>query len=566
MLGDLPNGYYLIGIDLNSCRDANGAIADWAQGVITRFGTYAEVSPSGTGVKLFCLLSADDMSKLLDLLGTNKTDSKQLTRKTFAAGKHREVAIDTARFYAITEQRLDDCPESFRLVPYADVEWFIKVAGPNYLQQQQSGNGHAPTAFGRLTAKLSGSGHQQDESGSGHGFRFMQKCRAEGMNYEAACEAILADEGDAGEWANRVDERQLQRAYERSTPSQDESGTVDIPETLCLSIADWLARDLPEPDFIIGDIISTTTRALLAADTGLGKSLFTIAMGMRGSLGMNFLRWPGRRPSRVLYIDGEMSRRLLRKRLAEEVARIGTRPDTFFALSSEDIPELQPLNTKNGQMAIEAVISEHCGGSIDLIIFDNIMALISGNHSEEEGWAKVTPWTRDLTRRGIGQLWVHHTGHDTARQYGTKLREWQMDLYMQLDKNEDEETDVSFTLSFRKARERTPENRLQFADTDIKLLGNKWQHEAGSHKDDLSPVGEKFFQALKLATTIGGLLSAFGWPTATIDKWKEGCVTVGLIDPEGKPDSARTLFNKYKLELITKNWVRCDATSASILP
>ncbi len=227
VLGDLPKGY-LIGIDLDSCRDANGAIANWAQEVIVRFNTYAEISPSGTGVKLFCLLSADDMSKLLDLLGTN-TDGKQLTRKTFAAGKHREVAIDTARFYAITEQRLDDCPESLRLVPYADVEWFIKVAGPNYWEKQKSGNGHNPnggtdaTAFGRLTAKVSGSGKQLDESGSGHGFRFMQKCRAEGMSYEAACEAILADEGDAGEWANRVDERQLQRAYGRSEPKSEET-------------------------------------------------------------------------------------------------------------------------------------------------------------------------------------------------------------------------------------------------------------------------------------------------------------------------------------------------------
>ena len=36
------------------------------------------------------------------------------------------------------------------------------------------------------------------------------------MSYEEACAAILADENEAGEWANRVDERQLERAWENS--------------------------------------------------------------------------------------------------------------------------------------------------------------------------------------------------------------------------------------------------------------------------------------------------------------------------------------------------------------
>src|SRR5262249_29090538 len=41
-----------------------------------------------------------------------------------------------------------------------------------------------------------------DESGSGFGYRFMRKCHAQSMNYDEAREAILADEAEAGEWAN----------------------------------------------------------------------------------------------------------------------------------------------------------------------------------------------------------------------------------------------------------------------------------------------------------------------------------------------------------------------------
>ena len=57
-----------------------------------------------------------------------------------------------------------------------------------------------------------------DESGSGYGYRFMQGCHDRGMSYERAHEAILADEHEAGEWANRAGERQLRRAWENSKP------------------------------------------------------------------------------------------------------------------------------------------------------------------------------------------------------------------------------------------------------------------------------------------------------------------------------------------------------------
>lgn len=43
-----------IGIDLDGCRDPNsGQLESWAKDVVLQLGSYAEVSPSGTGVKIF---------------------------------------------------------------------------------------------------------------------------------------------------------------------------------------------------------------------------------------------------------------------------------------------------------------------------------------------------------------------------------------------------------------------------------------------------------------------------------------------------------------------------------
>lgn len=45
----------LCGIDLDGCRDENGVVADWAEQIVEAFNSYTEVSPSQTGLKIFCL-------------------------------------------------------------------------------------------------------------------------------------------------------------------------------------------------------------------------------------------------------------------------------------------------------------------------------------------------------------------------------------------------------------------------------------------------------------------------------------------------------------------------------
>ena len=53
-----PNDPY-VGIDLDGCRDPEtGELAPWAEEVLERFGTYAEASPSGTGVHLIVACAA----------------------------------------------------------------------------------------------------------------------------------------------------------------------------------------------------------------------------------------------------------------------------------------------------------------------------------------------------------------------------------------------------------------------------------------------------------------------------------------------------------------------------
>jgi AAA domain len=303
----------------------------------------------------------------------------------------------------------------------------------------------------------------------------------------------------------------------------------------------------------------------LVGPTGLGKTNLLLQIGLHVAAGEGFLHWQGRRVRRVLYVDGEMSRRLLKKRLAAAVHRLGHAPVGFHALSHEDIPGFAPLNTPEGQACVNAVI-ERIGG-VDLAIFDSVMCLIAGKMKDEDAWAQTMPYIRKLTARGIGQLWGHHTGHDESRSYGDKTKEWQLDLVLFMETVRREDTDVSFNLEFRKAREREPETRADFQSLKVALVNDEWLHELSEaqHVGKASPLAQKFLDALVNVLASDMVTKVNGRRAATDDDWKVECTRLGLIDPEAKPASARTLFAKYRRELVAANRIACEGKLSWIL-
>jgi hypothetical protein len=334
----------------------------------------------------------------------------------------------------------------------------------------------------------------------------------------------------------------------------------ELPADLNLTIKEWRSRTLNDPDYLLGNWLTTTSRVLLTAATGLGKTNFGLALAQRIAAGNEFLHWQARRPAIVLYIDGEMSGRLLRTRILDEAARHGLDPEYFYALSHEDIPNFAPLNSPAGQAFIEKLIADL--GSVDLIVFDNIMCLTAGDQKDTLPWLQTLLWVKSLTARSIGQIWIHHAGLDASRGYGDSSREWQMDTVAHLDAVKRDDTDVSFMLSFaRKARERTPANRFDFQDVKIALVNDRWEYEptVAMRPDPVRPAVLKALEALTnvigsdQAVTLSGNRRA-----AHRDHWATECDARGLIDLKGKAVSARTLMNTFRRELVAANRIACD--------
>jgi hypothetical protein len=163
-------------------------------------------------------------------------------------------------------------------------------------------------------------------------------------------------------------------------------------------------------------------------------------------------------------------------------------------------------------------------------------------------------------------LWLHHTGHNEAQSYGTKTREWQMDTALFGVRLERPETDVSMKLEFRKARERTPATRADFAEISVALVNDEWTYSSpeGGSKTRPSPGAQKFLDALHNALAGDEATTSAGIRRVSIENWQRECTILSLIDQDDRKRGL-TLFSKYKLELITCNQVACNQTLAWVL-
>ena len=203
----------------------------------------------------------------------------------------------------------------------------------------------------------------------------------------------LPDKGDA---ANVTIEDPEAWLADHLTPPQPETEEIlDLRDFL--SIEAWTERDMPPPDRLLGDLVTTTTRTFLVGHTGLGKTMLALALAGAMASGQDFLHWKVSRPARVLVIDGEMPGELIRQRTIDVLRRAKIAPPhgnlTIYARDMEDqfaerfatIGRMPPLNSEEGRQWLLALINGL--GGVDVIIFDNVMSLITGDQKDEVPWS-----------------------------------------------------------------------------------------------------------------------------------------------------------------------------------
>jgi AAA domain len=128
-----------------------------------------------------------------------------------------------------------------------------------------------------------------------------------------------------------------------------------------LSIADFLAKELPERKNIIDPWLPEKGLGMIYSPRGVGKTLFGLGSGYAISAAETFLGFEVEAPQKVLYVDGEMPARVMQERLAAIVRGFGKQPpsENHFRLLCADLFEfgLPDLATPAGKLGLTRALA-----------------------------------------------------------------------------------------------------------------------------------------------------------------------------------------------------------------
>jgi len=344
-----------------------------------------------------------------------------------------------------------------------------------------------------------------------------------------------------------------------------------------LSVDTWASLDIPPDRRLLGAVVTSASRVFLVGATGLGKTLLAYAMAAGMAIGQGFLGWRCDGPSRVLIIDGEMPSGLIKSRVADVLRRAGPIPPRNLSIYSRDRAEevasifprlgaMEPLNTDAGRSFVLSLIDAI--GGVDCVVLDNVMALIIGDMKDEIPWSETLALVSALSTRGIAQIWLDHSGHNTARQYGSSTKAWRFDAVGVMTPIEGESgvgSSVAFKLSFEppgKARRRTPDNWEEFKTATIRLEDDQWTSDtAKPPPQKISPRNRLYHSALRDAlasaqSTTQGRTSRAAWMAECV---RRNLIVAAVPGDTGKErDRKANPFRKAVTVLLAARWIGAD--------
>ena len=203
-LGVLGDGRAIGGIDLDTCRAPDGTLQPWAAEVVARVGSYTEISPSGTGAKVFFIFSAAELASLRAIMGKKPGEG---SGRKWARGKGDhvpsiELYLD-GRYFALTDQPLPGSPNELRPVTTEVLTWLISEAGPAFV-------GQGPGTRAARSA---------DSSRSAVAFHKGVALRSAGRTYDEMVEALRTDP-ETADWCREKGDanggRELQRIWDKA--------------------------------------------------------------------------------------------------------------------------------------------------------------------------------------------------------------------------------------------------------------------------------------------------------------------------------------------------------------
>lgn len=261
----------LFGLDLDGCRNPEtGEIAEWAQAILNELNTYAEVSPSGTGVKAFGRGKLNrDTGKKIDV------DEPRVCSKAPAI----EV-YDWGRYFAVTglglgRVEIRDCQAALDRI----IEHYFPVKQVPVFAPTPMNGGGCVERFRRYLAKMEPPDPRPENPMDASTQLFRAACVAIGFDLTDTEAAQVISQWDGNNpvkpYSTREIQRKLTDARKKVSPGSlagTPDAEVDLSKIVSLSPIAQIAKKLVDPEFpddcldvpgLIGEVMCHNLRTAL---------------------------------------------------------------------------------------------------------------------------------------------------------------------------------------------------------------------------------------------------------------------------------------------------------------
>ncbi len=326
------------GIDLDGCRDTNTSeIQPWAQELIDRFASYTEVSPSGTGVKIFC-----KGTNTRGRGGNQKIDAPECSDK----GPGIEI-YDQGRYFAITGEHLPDTPATVNEAQSA-IDELLAEHFTDKPREPQRVNGHASqpnnverarSYLAKMEPAISGEGgHNRTFEAACRVFEFGltdSEARTVFAEYNTRCEPPwsereidhkLADAREKVAHEDKVGCRLQEDGVPACEPGTRQSAVPTKQIDLQIMTASQFAEANFTVNYLIEDVAVAGQGGIISGRFKTFKTTIACEMAVALASGSPFLgKFAIPTPENVLVLSGESGRSKLRKTLDRICKRNGHR-------------------------------------------------------------------------------------------------------------------------------------------------------------------------------------------------------------------------------------------------
>ena len=198
-----------------------------------------------------------------------------------------------------------------------------------------------------------------------------------------------------------------------------------------VSVGDILARDSETTEVISQPLFGRGESLMLWAESGIGKSLFTLHWMVALASGRNFGPWVTLGPQKICYLDMEMSAPEITDRLKD-----AKRGNYFNKRAMENLNVLSDAFTSstdwmdsrfdlNDSDDVCSLIEHLKTQSIDILVIDNLTTASDSITSENDAAAtrSVLSNLKRIILRGVSVVLIHHSTKASSTYRGSSALE-----------------------------------------------------------------------------------------------------------------------------------------------